>query len=72
MPPELSDDFVLTKFKHIYEQYFTKDRVEIRKDGEGKRFIHAQYEHPRFKHSWVPGSFCGVRVECVPACAAVR
>lgn len=66
--PELSDEVVLSKFKHIYEQYF--DQVEIRRDGENIRFIHARYSHPRFKRNWAPTLFCGLRVQCEPAPAA--
>jgi hypothetical protein len=62
--PELSDEFVREKFAHIYEQYF--DRFEIRRDGEGNRYIHAEYSHPRFKRTWVPIRFSGLRVHCVP------
>ncbi len=62
--PELTDEFVREKFAHIYEQYF--DRFEIRRDGEGNRYIHAEYSHPRFKRTWVPIRFSGLRVHCVP------
>ena len=62
--PELTDDFVTEKFAHMFEQYF--DRFELRTDGEGTRFIHAQYSHPRFKRTFVPQLFCGLRVHCVP------
>ena len=62
--PELTDEFVTEKFAHLYEQYF--DKFEIRTDGEGKRFIHAEYSHPRFKRTWLPQVFCGLRVHCVP------
>lgn len=62
--PELSDEFITEKFAHLYEQYF--DRFEVRRDGEGNRFIHAEYSHPRFKRTWVPQLFCGLRVHCAP------
>jgi len=62
--PELTDEFVNEKFAHIYEQYF--DRFEIRRDGNGVRYIHAEYSHPRFKRTWVPVKFCGLRVHCAP------
>lgn len=62
--PDLSDNFINEKFAHLYEQYF--DKFEIRKDGEDNRFIHAEYSHPRFKRTWVPQVFCGIRVHCVP------
>lgn len=61
---ELSDEFIRQRFAHLYEQFF--DRFEVRKDGEGKSFIHAEYSHPRFKRTWVPTLFCGVPVHCVP------
>lgn len=64
---KLSDDFILGKFKHLYEQYFDGARIEIRTDGDGERFIYAEYTHPRFKQNWLPGSFCGLRVQCEPA-----
>lgn len=64
---KLSDVFILERFKHLYEQYFGGARIEIRTDGEGERFIFAEYTHPRFKHSWLPGTFCGLRVQCEPA-----
>lgn len=59
---DLTDEVILNKFKHIYEQYF--DRVDIRRDGQNARFIHGEYSHPRFKRDFVPVMFCGVRVEC--------
>jgi hypothetical protein len=68
--PELTDEFIREKFAHLYEQYF--DRFEIRTDGEGKRYIHAEYSHPRFKRTWVPIVFCGIRVHCVPTEAEAR
>lgn len=61
---ELSDAFIRERFAHLYEQFF--DRFEIRKDGEGNRFIHAEHSHPRFKRTWVPTLFCGIAVHCVP------
>ncbi|MBX3474642.1 MAG: hypothetical protein KF754_09690 [Planctomycetes bacterium] len=62
--PELADDFIHQRFAHLYEQFF--DRFEIRKDGQGNRFIHAEHSHPRFKRTWVPTVFCGIPVHCVP------
>lgn len=70
--PELSDEFVVSRFKHLYEQYFVPGSIEIRRDGEGKRFLHALYAHPRFKHSWLPGTFCGLAVEVAPAGSGVK
>lgn len=61
---EVDDKTVLERFRHIFEQYF--DHCEIRLDGEKIRYIHAEYSHPRFKKSWVPVQFCGLRVHCVP------
>ncbi|CAG0995736.1 hypothetical protein PLCT2_02739 [Planctomycetaceae bacterium] len=69
---KLSDGFVLEKFKHLYEQYFDGARIEIRTDGESERFIYAEYTHPRFKMSWLPGNFCGLRVQCEPAAAFAK
>ena len=63
--PELTDDFISEKFAHLYEHYF--DRFEVRRDGEGKRFIHAEYSHPRYKRTFVPQVFCGLRVHCTPS-----
>ncbi|MCC6573039.1 MAG: hypothetical protein IT462_04535 [Planctomycetes bacterium] len=67
---DLTDADVLKKFNHIYEQYFAK--VEMRADGENIRFIHAEYNHPRFKRDWIPLLFCGVRVECQPTGVAAK
>jgi hypothetical protein len=64
---KLSDAFVLERFKHLYEQYFDGGLIEIRTDGEGERFIYAEYTQPRFKPSWLPGAFCGLPVRCEPA-----
>ncbi|MBK9975758.1 MAG: hypothetical protein IPP14_13385 [Planctomycetes bacterium] len=61
---DLSDDFVLTRFAHLYDQYF--DRFAIRRDAEGNRFLHCEFSHPRFKRTFVPVVFCGVAVRCVP------
>lgn len=63
----LSDEFILARFKHLYEQYFDGGRLEIRVDGEGARSIYAEYTHQRFKHSWLPRTFCGIRVQCEPS-----
>ena len=62
--PELTNEFINERFAHLFEQYF--DRFEIRTDGEGSRYIHAEYSHPRFKRTWLPQLFCGLRVRCVP------
>ncbi len=64
---KLSDAFIMERFKHIYEQYFDGGRIDIRTDGEGERYLYAEYTQPRFKHSWVPALFCGLRVQCEPA-----
>lgn len=61
---DLSDDFVLKRFAHLYEQYF--DRFSMRRDAEGNRFLHCEFSHPRFKRTFVPVLFCGVPVHCVP------
>lgn len=61
---ELSDEFINERFTHMFEQYF--DRFEIRRDAEGKRFLHCEYSHPRFKRTFVPTLFCGLAVHCVP------
>jgi hypothetical protein len=63
--PQLTDEFVLQRFAHLYEQFF--DSFEIRVNGEGERYIHAEHSHPRFKRSWVPVKFCGVPVHCAPS-----
>lgn len=63
--PELTDQFIRERFAHLYEQFF--DRFEIRRDGEGNRFVHAEYSHPRFKRTWLPTLFCGIAVHCVPS-----
>lgn len=68
--PELTEEFIREKFAHLYEQYFEK--FEIRTDGEGKRYIHAEHNHPRFKRTFVPLMFCGIRVHCVPTEAAAK
>ena len=61
---EPDNDFVIERFRHIYEQYF--DLIEIRTDGEGKRIIFCEYSHPRFKRTWAPMKFCGLPVTCKP------
>lgn len=63
----LTDSFILERFKHLYEQFFDGGRIEIRTDGEGERYIFAEYTQPRFKRSWLPTLFCGLRVVCEPA-----
>lgn len=63
--PQLTDEFVLQRFAHLYEQYF--ETFDVRVDGEGERYIHAEYSHPRFKRSWLPIKFCGIRVHCAPS-----
>lgn len=68
--PELTDEFIKERFAHLYEQYF--DRFDIRVDGEGKRYLHCEYSHPRFKRTWLPQLFCGLRVHCAPAEAEVK
>lgn len=68
--PELSDEFVLARFKHLFEQFF--DSVEMRLDGEGRRYLHCEYSHPRYKRSWVPALFCGLTVHCAPSQKAAQ
>ena len=63
----LTDEDILAKFGHIYEQYL--DRFEIRLDGEGERLIYAEHSHPRYKRTWLPQKFCGLPVRCVPSAA---
>ncbi len=62
---ELTNEFINERFTHLYEQYF--DRFEIREDADGERYIHAEYSHPRFKRTWIPMKFCGLRVHCAPS-----